>query len=56
MKADSLHMVRCSVPAATFGCPASFSTSRYAWEKTEWQTLLTDIFSVYEIYDDEHPT
>ena len=26
----------------------------YAWEKTNWKTLLDDIFSVYEVYDSDN--
>lgn len=26
----------------------------YAWDKTNWQTLLDDIFAIYEIYDERN--
>ncbi|GAB4515864.1 MAG: DUF262 and DUF1524 domain-containing protein [Anaerolineae bacterium] len=26
----------------------------YAWEKANWQTLLDDIYAIYEIYDEHH--
>ena len=27
----------------------------YAWEKPNWQTLLNDIWGIYEIYDEDSP-
>lgn len=26
----------------------------YAWELTNWRTLLEDIFSIYEVYDSQN--
>ena len=55
MKADSLHMVKVFSSGGDVHYVLPHFQREYAWEKTEWQTLLTDIFSVYDIYDDEHP-
>ena len=55
MKADSLHMAKVFSSGGDVHYVLPHFQREYAWEKPEWQTLLTDIFSVYEIYDDEQP-
>lgn len=55
MKADSLHMVKVFSSGGDVHYVLPHFQREYAWEKPEWQTLLTDIFSVYEIYNDEQP-
>ncbi len=55
MKADSLHMVKVFSSGGDVHYVLPHFQREYAWGKPEWQTLLKDIFSVYEIYDEEHP-
>ena len=55
MKADSLHMVKVFSSGGDVHYVLPHFQREYTWEKPEWQTLMTDIFSVYEIYDEEQP-
>lgn len=55
MKADSLHMVKVFSSGGDVHYVLPHFQREYAWEKQESQTLLKDIFSVYEIYNDEQP-
>jgi len=55
MKADSLNMVKVFSSGGDVHYVLPHFQREYAWEKPEWQTLMKDIFSVYEIYDEEQP-
>ncbi len=55
MKADSFHMGKVFSTGGDVHYVLPHFQREYAWEKPEWQTLLKDIFGVYEIYGDEHP-
>ena len=55
MKADSLHMVKVFSSGGDVHYVLPHFQREYTWEKPEWQTLMKDIFSVYEIYDEEQP-
>ena len=55
MKADSLHMVKVFSSGGDVHYVLPHFQREYAWEKPEWQTLLKDIFSVYEIYKEDQP-
>lgn len=55
MKADSLHMGKVFSSGGDVHYVLPHFQREYAWEKPEWQTLLNDIFSVYEVYSDEQP-
>ncbi len=55
MKADSLQMVKVFQAGGDIHYVLPHFQREYAWGETEWKTLLTDIFSVYEIYNDEQP-
>ncbi|HBY97052.1 MAG TPA: hypothetical protein DEP84_24415 [Chloroflexi bacterium] len=55
MKADSLQMVKVFSSGGDIHYVLPHFQREYAWEKQEWQTLLNDIFGIYEIYQDEKP-
>jgi uncharacterized protein with ParB-like and HNH nuclease domain len=55
MKADSLHMVKVFSSGGDVHYVLPHFQREYAWEKLEWQTLMKDIFSVYDVYDEEQP-
>lgn len=55
MKADSLHMGKVFSSGGDIHYVLPHFQREYAWEKSEWQTLLKDIFAIYEIYSDEQP-
>lgn len=55
MKADSLQMVKVFQAGGDIHYVLPHFQREYAWGETEWKTLLTDIFSVYEVYNDEQP-
>ena len=55
MKADSLTMSRVFQTGGDIQYVLPHFQREYAWGETEWKTLLTDIFSVYEIYREEQP-
>ena len=55
MKADSLQMVKVFQAGGDIHYVLPHFQREYAWGETEWKTLITDIFSVYEVYDDEQP-
>lgn len=55
MKADSLHMVKVFSSGGDIHYVLPHFQREYAWEKQEWQTLIKDVFSVYEIYDEKQP-
>ncbi|MEM7113166.1 MAG: DUF262 domain-containing protein [Chloroflexota bacterium] len=50
MKADSLHMGKVFSSGGDIHYVLPHFQREYAWEKPEWQTLIKDIFSVYELY------
>ena len=52
MKADSLHMGKVFSSGGDVHYVLPHFQREYAWDKTDWQTLLKDIFSVYDIYDE----
>lgn len=56
MKADSLRISKVFSSGGDVHYVLPHFQREYAWEKTEWQALLTDVFSVYDVYpqgDDE---
>jgi uncharacterized protein with ParB-like and HNH nuclease domain len=55
MKADSLQMVKVFQAGGDIHYVLPHFQREYAWGETEWKALINDIFSVYEIYDDERP-
>lgn len=55
MKADSLQMVKVFQAGGDIHYVLPHFQREYAWGETEWKTLLTDIFSVYELYKDDQP-
>lgn len=55
MKADSLQMVKVFSSGGDIHYVLPHFQREYAWGESEWKTLLTDIFSIYEIYQDEQP-
>lgn len=55
MKADSLQMVKVFSSGGDIHYVLPHFQREYAWGETEWKTLLSDIFSVYEIYRDDQP-
>ena len=55
MKADSLQMVKVFQAGGDIHYVLPHFQREYAWGETEWRTLLTDIFGVYQIYNDEQP-
>lgn len=55
MKADSLQMVKVFSSGGDIHYVLPHFQREYAWGEPEWKTLLTDIFSIYEIYQDEQP-
>lgn len=55
MKADSLQMVKVFSSGGDIHYVLPHFQREYAWGEPEWKTLLSDVFSVYEIYKDEQP-
>ncbi len=55
MKADSLQMVKVFSSGGDIHYILPHFQREYAWGETEWKTLLSDIFSVYELYRDDQP-
>lgn len=56
MKADSLQMVKVFSSGGDIHYVLPHFQREYAWGEPEWKTLLTDIFSIYDVYqDDEQP-
>ena len=55
MKADSLQMVKVFQAGGDIHYVLPHFQRAYAWGEEQWKTLLTDIFSVYDIYKDEQP-
>lgn len=55
MKADSLHMGKVFSSGGDVHYVLPHFQREYAWEKENWQILLKDIFSIYEVYDEDKP-
>lgn len=55
MKADSLHMGKVFSSGGDVHYVLPHFQREYAWDKTNWQTLVKDVFSTYEVYDEEKP-
>jgi uncharacterized protein with ParB-like and HNH nuclease domain len=55
MKADSLKISKVFSTGGDVHYILPHFQREYAWEKTNWQTLINDIFSIYEIYNDKEP-
>jgi len=53
MKADSLKISRVFSSGGDVHYFLPHFQREYAWEKTNWQTLLDDVLSIYEAYDPE---
>lgn len=55
MKADSLRIGKVFSTGGDVHYILPHFQREYAWEKENWQTLLNDVFGVYEVYDDKEP-
>lgn len=55
MKADSLQMAKVFSTGGDVHYVLPHFQREYAWEKNDWQTLLNDIFGIYEVYGDGPP-
>lgn len=55
MKADSLPMAKVFSSGGDIHYVLPHFQREYAWSQPEWDTLLADIFGVYEIYKDDDP-
>lgn len=55
MKADSLRISKVFSSGGDVHYFLPYFQREYAWEKTNWQTLLNDVLSLYEVYVDEKP-
>lgn len=55
MKADSLQMAKVFSNGGDIHYVLPHFQREYAWEKDDWQILLNDIFSIYEVYGDGPP-
>lgn len=55
MKADSLKISKVFNNGGDILYLLPHFQREYAWEKPNWQTLLKDLFSIYDIYREENP-
>lgn len=55
MKADSLRIARVFTSGGDVHYFLPYFQREYAWDKTNWQTLLNDVISLYDIYSEEKP-
>ncbi len=55
MKADSLRISKVFSSGGDVHYYLPYFQREYAWEKSNWQTLLDDVFGLYEIYNEEKP-
>jgi len=53
MKADSLKIAKVFSSGGDVHYVLPHFQREYAWERDNWLTLINDVFSVYEAYDDE---
>ncbi|MCB0032441.1 MAG: DUF262 domain-containing protein, partial [Anaerolineales bacterium] len=53
MKADSLRIGKVFSTGGDVHYVLPHFQREYAWEKKDWQTLLKDVFSIYDIYSDQ---
>jgi uncharacterized protein with ParB-like and HNH nuclease domain len=54
MKADSLKINKVFSAGGDIHYVLPHFQREYAWEKENWQILLKDIFSIYEVYDEKN--
>lgn len=55
MKAESLRINKVFSAGGDVHYILPHFQREYAWEKDNWQTLVKDIFGVYDVYDDKKP-
>lgn len=55
MKADSLKINKVFSAGGDVHYVLPHFQREYAWEKDNWQMLVKDIFSIYELYDEKSP-
>lgn len=55
MKADSLHMGKVFSSGGDVHYVLPHFQREYAWDKSEWQTLINDIMSIYDLYEEANP-
>ena len=56
MKAESLKIAKVFSSGGDVHYILPYFQREYAWDKTNWQTLLTDVIGLYDIYlDDKQP-
>ncbi|MBE2202473.1 MAG: DUF262 domain-containing protein [Anaerolinea sp.] len=55
MKADSLKINKVFSSGGDVHYVLPHFQREYAWEKENWQMLVKDIFSTYDVYDDKKP-
>ncbi|MCA9953019.1 MAG: DUF262 domain-containing protein [Anaerolineales bacterium] len=55
MKADSLKINKVFSSGGDIHYVLPHFQREYAWEKENWQLLVKDIFSIYDVYDDKKP-
>ena len=53
MKADSLRIGKVFSTGGDVHYVLPHFQREYAWEKENWQTLLKDVFGIYDIYQDK---
>ncbi len=55
MKADSLHLGKVFSSGGDIHYVLPHFQREYTWDKPEWQMLIKDIFSIYELYNEDMP-
>lgn len=55
MKADSLKINKVFSSGGDVHYVLPHFQREYAWEKDNWQMLLKDVFSIYEVYNEDNP-
>jgi uncharacterized protein with ParB-like and HNH nuclease domain len=54
MEANSIKMSKVFMSGGDIHYILPHFQREYAWDKTNWQTLITDVLSIYETYDPEN--
>jgi uncharacterized protein with ParB-like and HNH nuclease domain len=55
MKADSLRISKVFSSGGDVHYFFPYFQREYAWDRTNWQTLLNDVIGLYDVYSDEKP-
>jgi uncharacterized protein with ParB-like and HNH nuclease domain len=55
MKAESLRIAKVFNVGGDVHYILPYFQREYAWDKSNWQTLLNDILDLYDIYQDSRP-